>query len=67
MTPRLLRYAAFSRHPDGGNPAGVWIGQTLPAAAEMQAIAARIGYSETAFVAAPAPPGRHPPTSAGAR
>ncbi|MDH5833983.1 PhzF family phenazine biosynthesis protein [Luteimonas kalidii] len=53
MSPRLLRYAAFSRDPAGGNPAGVWIGDSLPAKAEMQRIAARVGYSETAFVAAP--------------
>jgi PhzF family phenazine biosynthesis protein len=60
MTPRLLRYAAFSRDPNGGNPAGVWIGGTLPPTEEMQAIAARIGYSETAFVAAPDASGRRP-------
>jgi len=58
MTSRLLRYAAFSRDPDGGNRAGVWIGERLPPAEEMQAIAARIGYSETAFVAAPDACGR---------
>lgn len=52
MTSRLLRYAAFSRDPDGGNPAGVWIGASFPPVAQMQAIAARVGYSETAFVAA---------------
>ena len=53
MTSRLLRYAAFARDPAGGNPAGVWIGERLPSADEMQAIAAEVGYSETAFVAAP--------------
>jgi predicted PhzF superfamily epimerase YddE/YHI9 len=35
----------------GGNPAGVWVGETLPPVAVMQRIAAEIGYSETAFVA----------------
>jgi PhzF family phenazine biosynthesis protein len=48
---RLLRFAAFSSDPQGGNPAGVWIGETLPDADEMQRIAAEVGYSETAFVA----------------
>ena len=47
----LLRLAAFTLDPAGGNPAGVSIGPTLPAAAEMQRIAAEVGYSETAFLA----------------
>lgn len=47
----IRRYAAFSRSPEGGNPAGVWIGEALPDAATMQQIAAEVGYSETAFVA----------------
>lgn len=47
----LWRYTAFSSDPAGGNPAGVWIGDALPDAATMQAIAAEVGYSETAFVA----------------
>jgi PhzF family phenazine biosynthesis protein len=47
----LLRLAAFTTHPNGGNPAGVWIGERLPAEAEMQRTAAEVGYSETAFVA----------------
>lgn len=48
---RLHRLAAFTADPRGGNPAGVWIGERLPEVAEMQRIAARVGYSETAFVA----------------
>ncbi|HEX5827721.1 MAG TPA: PhzF family phenazine biosynthesis isomerase [Candidatus Limnocylindrales bacterium] len=47
----LLRLAAFTLDPAGGNPAGVWIGETLPPAAEMQRIAADVRYSETAFLA----------------
>lgn len=47
----LMRLAAFAEQPGGGNPAGVWIGDALPEPAEMQAIAAEVGYSETAFVA----------------
>jgi PhzF family phenazine biosynthesis protein len=49
--PELLRLAAFTLDPAGGNPAGVWIGETLPEPAEMQRIAAEVGYSETAFLA----------------
>ena len=47
----LQRLAAFTTLPDGGNPAGVWIGETLPSVEEMQRIAAEVGYSETAFIA----------------
>lgn len=47
----LHRLAAFSHDPKGGNPAGVWIGDALPDPAEMQAIAAEVGYSETIFLA----------------
>jgi PhzF family phenazine biosynthesis protein len=52
VTPgTLLRLAAFTTDPAGGNPAGVWIGDALPPADEMQRIAAEVGYSETAFLA----------------
>ncbi len=47
----LFRYAAFTDRPDGGNPAGVWIGNQLPTPEVMQQIAAEVGFSETAFVA----------------
>ena len=47
----LLRLAAFTTDPSGGNPAGVWIGDALPSVGEMQRIAAEVGYSETAFLA----------------
>lgn len=47
----LYRLSAFTTTPDGGNPAGVWIGDALPAPAEMQRIAADVGFSETAFLA----------------
>lgn len=46
----LYRYTAFSNRPDGGNPAGVWIGGALPDEATMQRVAAEVGFSETAFV-----------------
>lgn len=47
----LSRLAAFTTDPSGGNPAGVWIGPVHPDDAVMQAIAAEVGYSETAFLA----------------
>jgi PhzF family phenazine biosynthesis protein len=46
----ILRYAAFSTDPAGGNPAGVVLDATGVADARMQAIAAEVGYSETAFL-----------------
>lgn len=48
----VLRIAAFSDGESGGNPAGVSIADRLPDAAEMQRIAAEVGFSETAFAAA---------------
>ncbi|GAA3527244.1 PhzF family phenazine biosynthesis protein [Zobellella aerophila] len=51
MDSTLYRLAAFTTHPSGGNPAGVWLGDRLPDAATMQRIAAEVGYSETAFIA----------------
>ncbi len=48
---KVQRLAAFSDGEVGGNPAGVVIGDHLPEAAEMQAVAAEVGYSETAFAA----------------
>jgi len=47
----LHRYTAFASRPDEGNPAGVWIGDSLPDSGTMQRIAAGVGFSETAFVA----------------
>ena len=47
----VLKIAAFSDGDAGGNPAGVWIGERFPADAEMQRIAADVGFSETAFAA----------------
>ncbi len=52
----VQRIAAFSDGEIGGNPAGVVIGEVLPDAGAMQAVAAEVGYSETAF-AAPAEDG----------
>lgn len=49
--PVLLKLTAFTTSVEGGNPAGVWIGDELPSPGAMQQIAADVGYSETAFVA----------------
>lgn len=47
----IERFAAFSDGDTGGNPAGIVICNRLPDAPVMQAIAAQVGYSETAFAA----------------
>lgn len=58
MTVPVLRYAAFTdpARPDahGGNPAGVVLDAAGLDDAAMQAIAAQVGYAETAFVTQPA-------------
>src|SRR3954447_1227795 len=46
----VLRYAAFTTDPAGGNPAGVVLDASGLDDAAMQALAAEVGYSETAFV-----------------
>lgn len=50
MTAEVLRYAAFTADGAGGNPAGVVLDAGSLSDAQMLAIAAAIGYSETAFV-----------------
>ncbi len=45
-----LRYTAFSSDPAGGNAAGVVLDAGTARDAEMLALAADLGYSETAFV-----------------
>src|SRR3981189_747434 len=52
--PEILRLAAFTDTPAGGNPAGVVLDASTLDDTEMQAIAAAVGYSETAFVTDPA-------------
>ncbi|MGH3858731.1 PhzF family phenazine biosynthesis protein [Actinokineospora sp.] len=47
---QIERYTAFSADPQGGNPAGVVLDATGVGDAEMLAAAARVGYSETAFL-----------------
>jgi len=47
----VQRIAAFSDGPNGGNPAGIVLCDGLPTPERMQAFAADVGYSETAFAA----------------
>ncbi len=49
----VLRYVAFTTDPAGGNPAGVVLDASGLDDAAMQAIAAEVGYSETAFLTEP--------------
>jgi len=46
----VQRIAAFADGTRGGNPAGVVLADAMPPDAQMQATAADVGYSETAFV-----------------
>lgn len=46
----VLRYAAFTDDPAGGNPAGIVLDATGLDDAAMLAVAADVGYSETAFL-----------------
>jgi PhzF family phenazine biosynthesis protein len=48
--PEILRYAAFSDDPAGGNPAGIVLDASGMDADAMLATAAEVGYSETAFL-----------------
>lgn len=49
-TVEILRYTAFTHDPEGGNPAGIVLDAAGLSDAEMLAVAAEVGYSETAFV-----------------
>ncbi|MFC7467830.1 PhzF family phenazine biosynthesis protein [Actinomadura keratinilytica] len=62
--PAVLRYAAFTRDPAGGNPAGVVLDAAGLDEATMLAVAARLGYSETAFLTPPLGAARPPRASA---
>lgn len=46
---QIERISAFALGDQGGNPAGVVIGEALPEVAEMQRVARELGYSETVF------------------
>lgn len=53
----VLRYAAFTDDPEGGNPAGVVLDASSLDDGEMQRIASALDYSETAFLTRIAPDG----------
>ena len=46
----IQRYAAFTTDPEAGNPAGVVLDATGATGEQMLAVAAEVGYSETAFL-----------------
>ncbi|MEU5288401.1 PhzF family phenazine biosynthesis isomerase [Streptomyces sp. CA-278952] len=48
--PDVLRYTAFSADPAGGNPAGVVLDASGMDEEAMLAVAAELGYSESAFL-----------------
>lgn len=48
--PEVLRYTAFSADPAGGNPAGVVLDASGMDEEAMLAVAAELGYSESAFL-----------------
>ncbi len=50
MATEILRYAAFTRDGEGGNPAGVVLDAIGLDASQMLAMAAEVGYSESAFL-----------------
>jgi PhzF family phenazine biosynthesis protein len=50
MSDDVLRYTAFSDRPDGGNPAGVVLDAAGMPDDQKLAIAAELGYSESAFL-----------------
>jgi PhzF family phenazine biosynthesis protein len=50
---QVLRYVAFTTDPAGGNPAGVVLDASGLDDEAMRAIAADVGYSETAFLTTP--------------
>lgn len=47
----VQRISSFSDGERGGNPAGVVITEAMPETARMRAVAAEVGFSETAFAA----------------
>ncbi|KAB2349419.1 PhzF family phenazine biosynthesis protein [Actinomadura rudentiformis] len=53
LSSEVLRYTAFATDPAGGNPAGIVLDASALDDAAMLAIAADLGYSESAFLTAP--------------
>jgi PhzF family phenazine biosynthesis protein len=50
VSVQVLRYAAFTDDPVGGNPAGIVLDASSLDAERMLEIASEVGYSETAFL-----------------
>lgn len=50
----VLHMAAFAAEPGGGNPAGVVLDASSLTDAQMQQLAAELGYAESAFIVEPA-------------
>jgi PhzF family phenazine biosynthesis protein len=50
MPVTVYRYDAFTVYPDRGNPAGIVLDAQGLSDAQMQSIAAQVGYNETAFL-----------------
>ncbi|MDD7961848.1 PhzF family phenazine biosynthesis protein [Microbacterium thalli] len=57
--PEVLRYAAFTSRPEGGNPAGIVLDAAGLDARDMQRIAAEVDEAETAFLTGTTPDGAH--------
>jgi PhzF family phenazine biosynthesis protein len=57
--PTVERYAAFTDHGRGGNPAGVVLDSRSLSDAQMLEIARNVGYSETAFLSPTNTPGAY--------
>ncbi len=45
----IIKIAAFSDAEAGGNPAGIVLTKLMPSPTDMQQVAAKVGFSETAF------------------
>ncbi|MFJ1548203.1 PhzF family phenazine biosynthesis protein [Streptomyces sp. NPDC088246] len=60
----ILHYTAFSADPEGGNPAGVVLDASGLDDAAMLAVAAELGYSESAFLTGRDEPGDEGPSAA---
>lgn len=54
-SPEVLRYAAFTDAGQGGNPAGIVLDASALDPVHRLAVAAEVGYSETAFIEKQAP------------
>ncbi|MFB6877575.1 PhzF family phenazine biosynthesis protein [Streptomyces sp. NPDC056323] len=59
---QILRYTAFSADPEGGNPAGVVLDASGLDDAAMLAVAAELGYSESAFLTGRGEPAGNEPS-----